>query len=69
MIAGLYNPIGAGRSLWFTSGAGISAKGDSLLTAFLRHPELGVQGGGLSTIAPSRSMTIICHPSPFIADA
>lgn len=51
-ISGLYCHYGDGHSFFYTGGAGISPLSDSLLTAYLQNPALGIE-------QPSEESTVI----------
>ena len=42
LMAGVTCSTGSGHCMYYTGGAGIAPKSDSLLVGFLRHPQLGV---------------------------
>jgi hypothetical protein len=65
-IAAVYNPYGAGQSLWITAGAGFSQSVDSMITGFFRNPALGINyDQDHSPAAAGLKLGLSAYPSPF----
>jgi len=63
-LAGVYCGSGSGHCLYYTGGAGISPRSDSLLLGFLTNTPLGVEGWDDGGTAPGLSSKMKVWPNP-----